>query len=136
MACGDIPFEKDDEICRAELFFREGVSPSLRHLIKSMLRVKPMHRLTLEEILEHPWMQKSQATTKVDCMSQPCPLRGQSVGSEESVNTSSSFSSASSSVEDLCHPSKHGARTFSSEDIVDSSTDSGIEDCTVVIVES
>lgn len=133
MACGDIPFEKDDEICRAELFFREGVSSSLRHLIKSMLRVKPMHRLTLEEILEHPWMQKSQATTKVDCM--PCPLRG-SVGSEESVNTSSSMSSASSSEEDLCHPSKHGARTFSSEDIVDCSTDSGIEDCTVVIVDS
>ena len=65
MACGDIPFEKDDEICRAELFFRDGISESLRHLIKSMLRVKPMHRLSLEEISEHPWMQK--ATTKVDC---------------------------------------------------------------------
>lgn len=135
MACGDIPFEKDDEICRADLFFRDGVSSSLKHLIKSMLRVKPMHRLTLEEILEHPFMQKSQkTTTKVDSI--PCPLRGQSIGSEESVNTSSSFSSASSSEEDLCHPSNVG-RTMSSEDITDS-PDSGIDDtdCTLILVES
>ena len=57
MASGDIPFETDVEICRAELFFHDGVSATLRHLIKSMLKVKPTHRLSLEEILEHPWMQ-------------------------------------------------------------------------------
>ncbi|XP_071806975.1 serine/threonine-protein kinase pim-1-like [Asterias amurensis] len=95
MACGDIPFEQDDEICRAELVFKDGLSQSLKHLICSMLRVKPMHRLTLDEILEHPWMKKGQCDN-----SKPLMMCTQSAGSEESINRSP-LSSASSSEEDL-----------------------------------
>ena len=95
MACGDIPFEQDDEICRAELVFKDGLSQSLKHLICSMLRVKPMHRLTLDEILEHPWMKKGQCDNSKQLM-----MCTQSVGSEESINRSP-LSSASSSEEDL-----------------------------------
>lgn len=61
MACGDIPFEKDEDICRCELYFRHGLSDSLRHLIKSMLCVKPKQRLDLEGVLQHPWMQDPHA---------------------------------------------------------------------------
>ncbi|XP_071816395.1 serine/threonine-protein kinase pim-1-like [Apostichopus japonicus] len=57
MACGDIPFEKDEDICRCELYFRPGLSDSLRHLIRSMLCVKPKQRIDLEGVFGHPWMQ-------------------------------------------------------------------------------
>jgi serine/threonine protein kinase len=99
MACGDIPFEQDDEICRAELVFKDGLSQSLKHLICSMLRVKPMHRLNLDEILEHPWMKKGQCDNQLK-------LCTQSTGSEESINASP-LSSASSSHEDLIRDSSN-----------------------------
>ena len=57
MVCGSLPFEENREICRAKLFFSKSVSKSLRNLIKSMLRKNPSRRLSLEQILEHPWMQ-------------------------------------------------------------------------------
>jgi serine/threonine protein kinase len=100
MACGDIPFEQDDEICRAELGFKDGLSQSLKHLICSMLRVKPMHRLNLDEILDHPWMKKGQCGEGGKQLMR-CT---QSAGSEESINRSP-LSSASSSEEDLIRES-------------------------------
>ena len=93
MACGDIPFEKDDEICRAELYFREGVSHSLRNLIQSMLQVKPQHRIGLEGILEHPWMREGQT----DNNTQKIISTGHSMNSLDD----SPFSSANSSQEDI-----------------------------------
>jgi len=93
MACGDIPFEKDDEICRAELYFREGVSHSLRNLIQSMLQVKPQHRISLEGILEHPWMREGQT----DNSTQKIISTGHSMSSLDD----SPFSSANSSQEDI-----------------------------------
>lgn len=65
MACGDIPFEKDEDICRCELYFRHGLSEPLKHLIKSMLCVKPKQRLDIEGILAHPWMQEPLKTVTV-----------------------------------------------------------------------
>ncbi|XP_072181690.1 serine/threonine-protein kinase pim-3-like [Diadema setosum] len=93
MACGDIPFEKDDEICRAELYFRDGVSPSLRNLVESMLQVKPQHRLTLEKILEHPWMKEGQTDNSPQKIM--CP--GHSMNSLDN----SPYSSTNSSHEDI-----------------------------------
>ena len=56
MVCGDIPFEKDEQICNAELNFRKNVSEECRDLVRSCLRIQPADRIQLQSILCHPWM--------------------------------------------------------------------------------
>jgi serine/threonine protein kinase len=57
MVQGDIPFEKDEEICSAELRYRkDSVSAEVKDLIRSCLRIRPKDRISLEDILCHPWM--------------------------------------------------------------------------------
>jgi serine/threonine protein kinase len=57
MVQGDIPFEKDEEICSAELRYRkDSVSAEVKDLIRSCLRIRPKDRISLEDILRHPWM--------------------------------------------------------------------------------
>lgn len=144
MACGDIPFEKDDEICRAELYFRDGLSHSLKNLIQSMLQVKPQHRLKIEDILDHPWMREGQT----DNGGQKIICTGHSMNSLDN----SPYSSTNSSHEDIhkaqtcqctvSHPSNcfiHNrasdvvSQTLSSVKLLSNSqdsdsSDSGIED--------
>ena len=57
MVCGDIPFEKDEEIVKAELIFRQEVSQECKDLIASCLTVKQEDRIGLESLLSHPWLQ-------------------------------------------------------------------------------
>ncbi|XP_054752145.1 serine/threonine-protein kinase pim-1-like [Lytechinus pictus] len=144
MACGDIPFEKDDEICRAELYFRDGLSHSLKNLIQSMLQVKPQHRLNIEDILDHPWMREGQS----DNGGQKIICTGHSMNSLDN----SPYSSTNSSHEDIhkaqtcqctvSHPSNcfvHNrasdvvSQTLTSVELLSNSqdsdsSDSGIED--------
>ena len=56
MVCGDIPFEKDEQICTAELIFRKNVSEECKDLVRSCLRIRPADRIQLEAIQLHPWM--------------------------------------------------------------------------------
>lgn len=56
MVCGDIPFEQDDQICRANVVFRRRVSAGVKDLICRCLAVKADDRPSLEDILQHPWM--------------------------------------------------------------------------------
>merc|ERR1711962_1261543 len=56
MVCGDIPFEKDEEICNAQVTFKHNVSKECQNLILRCLKIRPNDRIRLEEILCHPWL--------------------------------------------------------------------------------
>lgn len=56
MVCGDIPFEKDEQICNAEVVFRKSINENCGDLIKQCLRIMPNDRVSLEDILNHSWM--------------------------------------------------------------------------------
>ena len=56
MVNGDIPFERDDQICYEKPRFRHEVSESCAHLIHCCLEKDEEKRIPLHKILEHPWM--------------------------------------------------------------------------------
>jgi len=59
MVQGDIPFEKDEQICNAEVNFRRDVSTECQELIRGCLRIRPQDRLDLPGLLHHPWLTSS-----------------------------------------------------------------------------
>ena len=59
MVCGDIPFETDDEICNAELIFRNNVSETCQNLIRSCLRIILRDRIEIGQVLSHLWIRES-----------------------------------------------------------------------------
>merc|ERR1711874_133176 len=61
MVCGDIPFEKDSEICNAELTFRNNVSTQCQDLVMSCLKIRPKDRIRMDQILDHPWLENSRS---------------------------------------------------------------------------
>merc|ERR1719422_116646 len=58
MVCGDIPFEQDEQICGAEVKFHRSRALTLecQDLIRRCLRLRPSDRISIEDILNHPWM--------------------------------------------------------------------------------
>jgi proto-oncogene serine/threonine-protein kinase Pim-3 len=56
MVCGDMPFESDEQICRANITYRRNVSAEVRDLLSQCLSMRPCDRPSLEAILRHPWM--------------------------------------------------------------------------------
>ena len=57
MVCGDIPFEHDHQILKAEVTFKKRISSEAKDLIKRCLAINPRERPTLEEVAAHAWMQ-------------------------------------------------------------------------------
>jgi len=57
MLCGDIPFETDQEISEGRLvwFKQLNLSSQVKDLITSCLAVDPSKRISLCEVLDHPW---------------------------------------------------------------------------------
>ena len=58
MVFGDIPFETDEQICSVKPIPFPGipVSSICRDLICCCLKINPDERITLEDILNHPWI--------------------------------------------------------------------------------
>lgn len=60
MVCGDIPFETDAQIKRANLHFRPEfqISRECQDLIRQCLNVSQADRISLAAIRKHPWLSK------------------------------------------------------------------------------
>ena len=58
MLQGDIPFERDEEILRADVQWRRPISAESQELILACLRREPGARPSLAEVLEHPWLRE------------------------------------------------------------------------------
>ncbi|WKY04281.1 hypothetical protein Q1695_005347 [Nippostrongylus brasiliensis] len=62
LLCGSLPFEDDSmqllyrKIARGTYPEPEWLSPSSRALLRSMLQVNPQHRITVKQLLDHPWI--------------------------------------------------------------------------------
>ena len=58
MVCGDIPWEKDLQICSGDLLFSRKVSPHCKDLITRCLTRSVEQRIDINMILQHPWIQQ------------------------------------------------------------------------------
>eukprot|EP00092_Neocalanus_flemingeri_P033749 GFUD01036694.1.p1 GENE.GFUD01036694.1~~GFUD01036694.1.p1 ORF type:complete len:326 (-),score=110.68 GFUD01036694.1:112-1089(-) len=67
MVCGDIPFERDEDICKAEVIFRREISKECEDLILSCLTVKQEDRICLESVLSHPWLREVSGDSLRSC---------------------------------------------------------------------
>jgi len=61
MVCGDIPFETDNQIKSAKVFFKPslGLSENVKDLVRACLTISTSERITLAGILSHPWLQEN-----------------------------------------------------------------------------
>jgi len=59
MVCGDIPWEKDHQICYSTLLFNRKLSSECEDLIRGCLRREVGERIQIQDIIKHPWMQQS-----------------------------------------------------------------------------
>uniref|UniRef100_A0A1A8GZX8 Serine/threonine-protein kinase pim-1 n=1 Tax=Nothobranchius korthausae TaxID=1143690 RepID=A0A1A8GZX8_9TELE len=91
MVCGDIPFEHDEEITKAHILFRRRVSPECQQLIKWCLSLRPADRPSLEDIVNHSWMQNASPSSVMPSTAQTekttTEIRLHSIGHEPTAFT-------------------------------------------------
>merc|ERR1711899_565871 len=92
MVCGDIPFETDNQIKRAQVLFKPSLrlSEEVKDLIRACLSITTGDRITLSGISSHPWMNQDEqeqqprpgllrtVSTPMDVIPQPQPQQLQS----------------------------------------------------------
>ena len=132
MVCGDIPFEQDEQICNADLKFRTRLTHECQDLVRRCLRLRPADRISIEEILQHPWMSANlenlaaasapaatSAATSTAAPAVPSPT-----SSISSMSTSSSLSMSSTdsamSTSDSAMSTKNNSSSSSSSSFVPS----------------
>lgn len=95
MVCGDVPFEKDEDIEAAQVTFSRPVSSECEALIKAMLSPRPADRPTLEDVMVHPWILKD------NFISRFCGMTQGHIRSTSECSSDSSCSSATDSAESV-----------------------------------
>jgi len=66
MVCGDIPFEQDEQIVKANPVWKGNLSDEVKDLISQCLSLKPAERPSLEGLLSHPWMRMGEFYSSSD----------------------------------------------------------------------
>lgn len=92
MVCGDIPFETDNQIKRAQVLFKPSLrlSEEVKDLIRLCLTISTSDRINLEGIFNHSWLQSQANHTK------PVLVRSTSSPMDVQVPNSSSLEQTSS----------------------------------------
>ncbi|XP_064605007.1 serine/threonine-protein kinase pim-3-like [Liolophura sinensis] len=85
MICGDIPFEQDEQIMKAEVAFRGRCSAEVKDLVRKCLSIRPSDRPSLEDILEHPWMQIGKTCVRRSSLDQRLVDLASATSSTESI---------------------------------------------------
>ena len=57
VVCGDIPFETDNQIKKAQVAFKSslGLSEEVKDLIRACLTISTSERIGLDGLSSHPW---------------------------------------------------------------------------------
>ncbi|XP_067408481.1 serine/threonine-protein kinase pim-2 isoform X2 [Emydura macquarii macquarii] len=76
MACGDVPFQRDDEILATQLRYPEPLSDGCQDVIRWCLSPEPAERPSLEQLLLHPWLQPDPLYQPEEAPQTPAPPRG------------------------------------------------------------
>ena len=89
MLCGDVPYETDEQILNAELvwFPQLNLSQEAKNLIRLCLNPDPESRITLQQVLNHTWINASAP--------QPVPTNQNKNGNLNTVSECSESSSSS-----------------------------------------
>lgn len=69
MLCGDVPYETDQQILQAELiwFPQVNLSQEAKNVISQCLNPDPESRISLQQLLNHPWMTASAPQSVPTC---------------------------------------------------------------------
>ena len=117
MVCGNIPFEEDGQICGGNVKFdsSRGLTLGCQDLIGRCLRLTPTDRVSIGDILRHPWME---ATTSVANHFTSTPIKDPSATANhlEITSTSSSNTAVSSNK----------SQALSNKCIIDNLSSSGV----------
>merc|ERR1712029_183559 len=113
MLCGDIPYTNHREICTGQIYWHHHVklSSQAKDLIKQCLKYQSHQRISLDNILSHPWFQDT-------------PVQSQPTSALQSASSSTSVMSTSPSIPTSSPRSVESASLMSDDLLIAPSTSS------------